>query len=214
MSIWRDFHLKDKSTGVTADVLAGGEQTVVNYGNDYNSDISGIDASTETQICITYEHHEIHGGSHFFIEDVVDLSLNNVFDVQWTTSDSTKWPHFRFTMNCEARTEWYIYQGVTIKTPGTPMVPINNNRNSDKTTNSTIAMISNTSLSNANDDTVVSDAIVIAHGIVGARKVGGLITRGDEIVFRQNTIYGLRAIANTAGYTNFLMSWYEHRDKN
>lgn len=89
-----------------------------------------VDASTHALEIVDYEHHEIHAGSHFFIEDVQDIALNNVYDVQWTTPNTTQWAHFVFELNCESETEWYIYEGVTINTAGTALTPINNNRNS------------------------------------------------------------------------------------
>ena len=45
-----------------------------------------VDGSTETIQVIDYEHHEIHGGSHYFLSGVNDLSINEVYDVQFTAS--------------------------------------------------------------------------------------------------------------------------------
>lgn len=172
-----------------------------------------LDRATWAVKVVLYSHYEIHAGSHYHIRDVTDISINNVFDVQWTTPDTTKWAHFTFTLTCEAETEWYIYEGVTINTPGTAITPVNNNRNSTNTSTATIASISNTSVSNANADTAVAGATEIGHGIVGAGRTGGIENRDDEIVLKQNTIYCMRAIANAAGYVNFLMTWYEHTNK-
>lgn len=169
-----------------------------------------IDSKTGSFPIIDYSHHEIHEGDHYFIEDISDLVLNNVFDVQFTTLDSTKWKHFIFELNCESETEWYIYEGVTINTPGTAMTPRNNNRNFSDASNTTIASILNTSIALANADTAVASAIELAHGIVGAGRNGGIIERNREIVLKQNTDYCMRVIANTAGYTNFYIGWYEH----
>lgn len=171
------------------------------------------DASTHTAQTISYEHHEIHAGSHYFIEDVADIAINAVFDIQWTTPDTAQWAHFIFVLQCESETEWYIYEGATINTPGTAITPINNNRNSTNTSNATIASIANTSVANANADTATAAATEIAHGIIGAGRNGGVDSRAREIILKQNTIYCFRAVANAAGYTNFLMEWYEHTDK-
>jgi len=162
---------------------------------------------------LEYEHAEIHGGSHFFIEDVADIAINNVFDVQWTTQNTTRWDHFTFELNCEAETEWYIYEGAKIETAGTAITPINNNRNSSNAAGATIASIANTSLENANLDTAVAAATELAHGIIGAGRNGGVVSRDREIILKQNTIYCMRAIANAAGYVNFYIGWYEHTNK-
>ena len=171
------------------------------------------DASTNALIAITYEHHEIHAGSHYLIEDVVDLAINAVYDMQFTTPNTGKWSHFTFELNCENETEWYIYEGATIALAGTTITPVNNNRNSANTSANTIAGITNTSVANANLDTAVAAATELAHGIVGSGQNGGLISRDREIILKQNTVYCMRAIANAAGYINFMVNWYEHTDK-
>jgi hypothetical protein len=179
--------------------------------NDY--DVPRIDASTHAMQTIEYEHHEIHSGSHYFIDDVVDLAINNVLDIQWTTPNTTQWAHLTFNLATEAETEWYAYEGVTINTPGTAVTPPNSDRNSGNTSNATIATITNTSVANANADTAVAGATQIAHGIVGAGRNGGFERRDREIILKQNSIYSFRAIANAAGYINFVINWYEHTNK-
>lgn len=173
----------------------------------------GIDSTTNTLQNISYGHHEIHSGSHYFIEDVADLSTNNVLDVQFTTTNTAKWAHFFFLLNCESETEWHIYEGATINTVGTSITAINNNRNSANTSSMTIAGILNTSVANANTDTPTAGALELAHGIIGDGKDGGIISRDKEIILKQNTIYCMRATVNSAGYINFLMEWYEHTNK-
>jgi len=172
-----------------------------------------VDASTHSIQTLTYEHHEIHSGSHYYIEDVADLSLNNVYDMQWVTPNTTKWSHFIFELNCESETEWMIYEGAVITNAGSAVVAINNNRNSTNTSVNTITSQLNTSLANANLDTSVLAATEIAHGIVGAGKDSGSVTRSDELILKQNTTYCMRAIATAAGYINFRVKWYEHTDK-
>jgi len=183
-------------------------------GIDYVSGKSGIDSSTETLQVIEYDHHEIHSGSHYTICDYADLAINSVFDMQWTTPNTTKWAHFTYNLSCEAETEWIIYEGATINVAGTTVTPINNNRNSANTSGMTIATISNTSLALANADTAVAGATLLERGIVGARRSGGITSRSGELVLKQNTIYCFRSIANAAGYVNFCVDFYEHTNKN
>jgi len=172
-----------------------------------------IDPSTHSLQIIDYDHHEIHGGSHYFIEDVVDLSINNVYDLQWTTPATTKWAHFTFRLQVEAETNWYIYEGATIAVAGTAITARNNDRNSGNASGMTIAGITNTSVANANADTAVAAATQLAHGIAGAGKDAGNAERSNEIILRQNTIYCFRAIATAAGFVNFRVEWYEHTAK-
>lgn len=193
---------------------ADGTEGILFSGTNYTTGKSGIDASTEAVICTDYSHHELHEGNHFFVEDVADLAINNVFDMQFTTPNTTKWANFSFELNCEAETMWYIYEGVSVILAGASVTPINNNRNSATTSTMTLNSITNSNTSNANADTDVSGALEIAHGIVGAGRSGGVVNRDREIILKQNTIYCMRAIASAAGYTNFNMQWYEHVDKN
>lgn len=180
----------------------------------YNANTTGVDASTAALMTVDYEHHEIHSGSHYFIQDVQDLAINAVIDVQFTTPNTAKWSHFVFRLECESETEWYIYEGATISAAGSSVTPINNNRNSSNTSGNTIAIQSNSSLANANADTDVSGATELAHGIIGAGRDSGIRGRAQEIILKQNTIYCMRAVANAAGYVDFTMEWYEHTDKN
>ena len=193
---------------------ADGTEGALITGIDYVSGKSGIDASTETLQTIDYQHHEIHSGSSYFIRSVATLAINNVFDMQFTTPDTAKWPHFTFMISVAAETEYYIYEGATVITPGTTITAFNANRNSTNTSGITIAIISNTSLVNANADTSVAAATELEHGITGAGRNGGEAARTDELVLKQNTTYCFRVIANAAGYINFRISWYEHTDKN
>ena len=182
--------------------------------SDTTAKIARLDASTHSWQIVDYEHHEIHSGSHFELCEVVDLAINNVFDLQFTTPNTTKWTHFIFQISSESETEYYIYENVVINTAGTTETPLNNNRNSINTSVNTLASHLNTSLANANADTDVSGAITYEHQIIGAgRSSQGSNTRSREIVLKQNTSYCLRAIAKAAGYVNFCAQWYEHTDK-
>jgi len=188
-------------------------KTLTGLINNTDTRVARIDPSTNSLQTIEYEHHEIHSGSHFFISDVADIAINTVFDIQFTTPNTTEWVHFTFKLDCEAETEWYIYENVTIVTPGTGITPLNNNRNSAHASTATVASISNTSVANANADTTVAAATVLMHGIIGAGRSGGDDQRSREIILKQNEDYCFRAIANAAGYVDFTMDWYEHTDK-
>lgn len=170
------------------------------------------DPTTLGQITIMQEHYEIHHGEHYFIQGNEDLAINNVLDIQFTTPDSAAWSHFVLQLDCESETEWFIYEGATISTPGTAATPINNNRNSSNTSANTVATITNTSVANANADTAVAGATLLANGVVGAGKTGGTVERSREIMLKQNTIYCIRAVANTAGNVSYNAQWYEHED--
>jgi hypothetical protein len=212
-------NIKNSPVALTADpVLATGTNSVGYVGVDdikWTTGKGGIDRSTNTLQVINYEHHEIHAGSHFFVEDFGELSINDVYDIQFTTPDSTKWSHFTFKLDCESETQWFIYEGATVNTAGTAVTPINNDRNSSTVSVNTVAMISNGSLALANADTDVSSATLLGRGVVGSGKSSqGNDVRNNEIILKQNTTYCFRAVAIAAGYIDFYMNWYEHQNKN
>lgn len=171
-----------------------------------------LDKATNSLQTIDYAHHEIHAGSHFFIADVVDLSINNVFDMLFTTPNTTAWIHFTFHLDAESETDWYVYEGAVETVGGSAVTPLNNNRNSATASGATVKTHTNTSLANANADTDVTAATLLEHGIMGAGRTGGNDEREDELILKQNTIYCFRAVATAAGYVDFVAQWYEHTD--
>lgn len=137
-----------------------------------------------------------------------------MFDIQFTTPDTTKWAHFTFRLSTENETSWFIYEGATINTAGTTVAALNNDRNSANVSGMTVAQIGNTSVANANSDTAVAAATTIACGITGSGKTdGGVDDRNREIILKQDTVYCMRAVADSAGYVNFIANWYEHTNK-
>ena len=171
-----------------------------------------LDKATNSLQTIDYSHHEIHAGSHFFIADVVDLSINNVYDMVLTTPDTTQYIHFTFTIASEAETEWYIYEGAVETSAGAAVTPLNNNRNSATASTAVVKAQTNASLANANADTDVTTATQLMHGIMGAGKTGGAESRESELILDRNAKYCFRAVANTAGYVDFVAQCYEHTD--
>ena len=172
-----------------------------------------VDEESGGLITIDFEHHEIHEGDHYFIIDVSDLPINNVFDMQFTTPNTTKRIHFVWELVASAEVEWFIYEGATINVAGTSVTPFNNDRDSANTSDCTVATITNTNVANANSDTAVAGATTIAHGIVGvANRSGGNIERGREILLKTNTIYCLRGVFNAAAKLSFTAEWYEHTE--
>ena len=199
------------------DGLNGLVTSNVNYGRIDADTVKPIriDASTHSIQTITYEHHEIHGGSHYFVGGVQDLSINQVLDFTWQMPNTTKWIHWVWKLSTESETAWYIYENVTATNPlANSITPYNSNRNSANTSATTMLYEVQTNLANANTDTdVTAPAILLDSGISGAGKDSGNENRSDEIIMKQNTLYCLRAIASTAGYINFHMKWYEHTAK-
>ena len=174
-----------------------------------------IDQSTRSIQTVDYEHHEIHGGSHYFVVSYADLSINEVLDFTWQMPDTTKWIHWIWELDTEAELLWQVYEGVTATNPlANSMTPLNSNRNSANTSGTTMKYEVQNNLTAANADTDVGSSLLIESGISGSgRKLSGNADRSHEIILKQNTLYCLRATASEAGYVNFNMQWYEHTDK-
>jgi len=162
-------------------------------------------------INVTPEHHASHEGSRFVISNVQDLALNNVYDIQITTPNTTTWAHCTFLTQTEAETDVYLYENVTINTPGTAITSINRNRNSSTTSTLVMKGISNTSTANANSDTAVAGATLIGHATAGAGvRSGGAAEDREEYILKQNEDYTFRIVAIAAGYTSYMVDCYEH----
>jgi len=172
----------------------------------------GIDNSTGSIQTIEYEHHEIHSGSHYFVNGYEDLSGGDVLQFTWQMPDTTKWIHWTWHISTENETLWQVYEGATINNAlANEITPLNSNRNSSNTSGTTMRyeVHSNTSAA----DTDVTPTTLMESGISGARRDAGNAIRSNEIVLAQNGLYVLRATANVAGYVSFGMQWYEHTDK-
>lgn len=205
-------HITDPTTGNKATV-SNEQLNVTIY--DEGGYPASIDDSTHTIQTIAYEHHEIHSGSHFFVAGVQDLAANEVLDFTWQMPNTTEWIHWSWSIECESETTWYVYEGADETNPlANSIYPINSNRNSGHPSATTMKWELQASLAAANADTDVTAAALLETGIVGSgRRSLGNTSRQNEIILKQGTLYCLRALANSAGYINFNLQWYEHTDK-
>jgi len=172
-----------------------------------------LDKYTRATTTIDYAHHEIHDGSHFFISGVATLSINNTFDMQFVTPNTTKWIHFLFKLDCESQTSWFIYEAAAILTSGAAISIYNNDRNSATLTSVAAFGTINASLAVADTRTSTASAFLLESGIIGAGKNGGTESRENEIILKQNTTYLFRAIAVAAGYIVYSIGYYEHTNR-
>jgi len=177
-----------------------------------NGSAPNVDTTSRSVYMIDLAHARAHDGEAYTIKDTTDLSGNAVRDIQITTPNTTKWLHLIVHVSVESETQFFIYENVTINTPGTGLTPINLNRNSANTTGATWAEIDNTSVANANSDTAVAGATIISQQVVGAGKDSGETTHATEFILKQNEDYSIRFVANSAGNVNYHLEWYEHTD--
>ena len=172
---------------------------------------SAIDRATETLQTIDYEHHEIHAGSHFYICGFETLADNASLDFALTTPDTTKWAHMTYDVSGTSQTEFYIYEASSV-TGGTATTPLNNDRNSVKTSDLTI-------VKNPSVTTLGTMIYSTSRGFAGATPskadAEGIVTRSREIILKQNTTYIFRVTSRDGdNIINYCGEWYEHTNKN
>jgi hypothetical protein len=181
---------------------------------DATYQVPRLDVATHALETIGYEHHEIHSGSHYFVQNYQDLAQNNVLDFTWLMPNTTKWTHWVWKIATESETLWQFYESAVATNPLANTITIyNNNRNSVNTSGTTMKYELHANLAAANADTAIGAATLLKQGIVGAGKDSGTEQRDKELVLKQNTLYCLRITATAAGYVDYDMEWYEHTDK-
>ena len=168
-----------------------------------------IDPSTNAIATVDFEHVEIHGGSHYFVKDYVDVDGDGtVVYMGFTTPDTTKWIHAHSSIIGEAEFQVEIYEGATVSSTGVPLTPINNNRNSTNTAG----------LFPFAAPTVTDEGTRIWNGVTGAGRYPSAVSAefGFEIVAKQNTIYLFKLTKVSPGthYIDTNFWWYEHTNKN
>lgn len=162
-----------------------------------------IDEQTGSFTTVTYEHHEIHSGSHYFI---CDYSLNegsgNTIEFVVTTDNSTKWMHSTLDFSASEGATLEVYKDPTGITGGSTITPINNNGNSLNTSLATVVK---------DPTSITSDGTRAAGFIAGGGRTAGFNQRSREIVLEQDTVYLFRftslAVSNDIGWC---FEWYEH----
>lgn len=180
-------------------------------GTDYDSNGSGIDASTHALTGIDYEHHEIHSGSHFYVSGFNTLATDATTIVGLTTPNTTKEIHLIFMVNATSQTEIAIYEGCEI-TGGIASTPFNNNRNSENA--SVITSVINPTVTTPGT-LIESQSGGKAGDKPNAANLNGIATRSREIILKQNTCYTVQITSrDDDNIVSFLSEWYEHTPKN
>jgi len=163
-----------------------------------------IDASTNTLQTIEYPHHEIHSGSHFFLEGYATLGNGDALYVKLVTPNTTRWSHFLWEINASGILTSTLTEAPTGLEDGAGVTIFNNNRNS-ATTSGTIV---------TSGVTAPTGGTIISKVMFGSRQFGGGQARDSELILKQNTTYGRTFLSGAASnIVNFRASSYEHTDK-
>ena len=168
-----------------------------------------IDASTHSLQQLSYEHHEIHAGSHFYICDYQTLTNGDTREFTIVTPASTKEMHMTFTISGTYAVAIEIYDGATVDTPGDPVDSYNNNR---------VLAASGTGATIREGDTfdpLLATLTPIYRNYAGANKQAGFLERSREIVLDTSNTYVF--VLTNGSISNNVISycaeWYEHTPK-
>ena len=165
------------------------------------------DKVTYALMTVDYAHHEIHSGSHYYVEGHTSLNIDGVLRVGLVTPDTDKWIHLTWTISSNGILTAEFFEGATL-TGGSAVTPLNNNRNSSNTSGVTLK----SGVTSSADGTLISQS---KWGGEGFKSVsGGTGSRSDELVLKQNTTY-LRKFTSATdnNIIGFKATWYEHSNK-
>lgn len=172
--------------------------------------VARIDASTNTLQVIDYEHHEIHGGSHYFWEETTQIDNTNTWDIAFKVANTTKWTHIVWEVSSSLGSTVQLYEGDTITWDGTAETAYNNDRNSLNTSNWQEF---------ETDPTIGAAGTLLAEATLGTstnpnQGLPGDGLRSREIICKQDEEYRIRVISNNNGNDiTVRLEWYEHTDK-
>ncbi len=168
--------------------------------------IGNVDAVTNAAINITYPHHEIHAGSHFYIEGFATLANTDTLYVKLVTPDTAKKAHFLWQIQSSDVLETTFHEDVSGgMTGGSDVTPLNNDRDNSKTSGLVIT----------SGVTIATDmGLTISQSKWGTKQAGGGEQREDEIILKRNAVYLRRFVSGANdNLVCFKASWYEHTPK-
>ena len=174
-----------------------------------------LDTATNALVTITYEHHEIHDGSHYNIRGFSSpLASGARLSFGVAVPAGSKWPHLLFDVEGTTQTEVREYEGATLS-GGTLVTAYNNNRNS--TNVSSLVIRSNPVISGTSP---TSGTLLASHskGLAGTTpskaSAIGEIDRTDELILKSGTtyLYEIKSVG-ASNIIDYSATWYEHTDK-
>ena len=170
-----------------------------------------IDSVTGAVNTIDYAHHEIHGGSHYYISGSLAMALeNDTFYIKLVTPDTPKWVHFTFAISSLLAASTTFYEDATGgMTGGSSVTPINNNRNSSNTSG---VVLTSGVLANTGQGVILENLSWGAD--TNKIQAGGGTARADELILKQNSVYCRKFLSLADNnILQFKASWYEHTNR-
>lgn len=175
--------------------------------DDNSIRIVRMDAVSNTMMIMQFEHHEIHEGNHFTMAGYKDVNNAQTLALTITAPDTNKWAHMTWNFFCNGPLTMVLHEGASGISSGTPLTPVNNNRNS----------LNVSAVSIVQDPTVGTPGSILFQekfGTVGpgsTQALGGNRKRVNELILKRNTSYYWLLTAGDDNLTiDYEMHWYEH----
>lgn len=167
-----------------------------------------IDVKSGADVVIAFDHHEVHHGHSFKLDDVQAVDTTTQ---KWmvTTPNTKKYAHMIFDASCTGEMSVLVTEGAD-RVGTTPLTPINRNRVGTPT--EATAIIHRDVSGGATDG-----ATTIKNTRTGATdKFSGMIgeSRGqNEYMLKPNTKYVIAITTYAAVVVSLHLDWYEHENK-
>lgn len=176
-----------------------------------------LDGVTDALETIDYAHHEIHGGSSFFVcYSVADLggmtTPNDMIQLSFATPNTTKELHMMFLAKSGGAALFTVTEAPTggLSTPTGTLSAINCNRNS-ATTSVILDASGGTAGLVSYDATAATGGTVLWTEYVGqGNSTPGSAGGRFEVVLKQNTVYAVSLYDTTNITGTLFLDWYEH----
>lgn len=194
-------------------VLPSGNSIFLNSGTikifDDSRGPAKLDLSNSLVIIDT-NHNRIHEGDHYYIKGFNSVDSGNSVSFGFTTPNTTKRIHMTYEIVGTTQTEAYIYEDSTTS-GGSLLIPFNNNRNSENTSDSIVYLnpsASGTGLSSGNLIETYSRGLDGANPSATDRL--GNVGRENEIILKSGTTYLYYIKSVGAGnIIDYSLNWYE-----
>jgi len=167
------------------------------------------DGVTKALSVVDYSHHEIHEGSHYYVEGSQSLSDTEQLVVKFTTPNSAKRCYFRWDISVSGESEILLYEdAVGGMAGGSAISALNSDRSSTKS--SSMAFVSGVTTSTG-VGAKLHDWLIGTVGSKTGNVTPGRANRDDEILLKPNAVYlGVVASNSTGNNVSFRADWYEH----
>ena len=169
------------------------------------------DRSTNAINTIEYEHHELHAGSMFCVNNMADLGSGASAVFLISTPSTSTWAHLKYDVSVEAEMSLQMWESSTTSSDGVALSVYNRNRNSSGSNTVAIYISPNITASGTQ-----IGALKRGGGTSAPGRFGGNARADDEFILKTGTKYLMKIINDGAGtaWYSAKMCWYEHADIN